>query len=262
MSNMRFAAQSIVKKFFRSAGLEIRYAFQNPPLTSAEIYAPWLSPSDVTCIFDVGANIGQSARAFSKAFPRSTVHSFEPFPAPYAQLNKLAKASSGRIKAYQLACGDSEKCIMVFVDPKSTSVLNHLRSDPVRSQSSRTQALSIQVSTIDKICEHQGINSIDLIKTDTEGYDAKVLAGARQMISEGRVRCVVCEVGFLDDQQHTNFTEVFLFLHQLNFEMAGFYESTYLPNCRFGFTNAFFISRTRSLSSTNHLSGRDPVVLK
>jgi FkbM family methyltransferase len=246
MSRVRLAIQSAIKKFARSVGLEIRYAFQNPSITSPEIYAPWLRPGKVTCIFDVGANVGQSARAFAKAFGRSTVHSFEPFPAAYARLEELAKTSGGRIKAYQLACGASEGHMDVAVDPNSVSGLNQLHSDSNRSPSSRNQTVRIKISTIDTICEHQSIEGIDILKTDTEGYDANVLAGAHRMLSEGRVRCVICEVGFLDDAQHTDFTNVFLFLHQLGFEMAGFYESSYLRNSRFDFTNALFIRRSSS----------------
>jgi FkbM family methyltransferase len=244
MSRIRFAIQGAIKKLARSSGFEIRYAFQNPSITSAEIYAPWLLPENVTCIFDVGANVGQSARAFAKAFRRSTVHSFEPFPGAYARLEELAKSSRGRIKAYQLACGACEGPMDVVVDPDSASTLNQLRSNASRTSSSK-QTVRIEVCKLDTFCQQQGINLIDILKTDTEGYDAKVLAGAHQMLSAGRVRCVICEVGFLDDSQHTDFTEIFLFLHQLGFLMAGFYEVSYSRNSRFDFANALFIRRDR-----------------
>ena len=206
----RFVIQGIVKKLARSVGLEIRYAFQNPPLTSAAIYAPWLVRDNVTCIFDVGANVGQSAQAFAREFSGSTIHSFEPFPAAYGRLEKLAKASNGRIRAYKLACGASAGHMDI---------------------------------TIDDICDRQDVTKIDILKTDTEGYDAEVLAGARRMLSEERVRCIICEVGFLDDKQHTDFTKVFLFLHRLGFEIAGIYEPSYFSNYRMAFTNALFVRR-------------------
>jgi FkbM family methyltransferase len=151
MSDVRFATQRVIKSLVRSVGLEIRYAFQNPPLTSAAIYAPWLAPKEVTCIFDVGANVGQSARAFAKEFDRSIVHSFEPFPAAYARLEKLAKSSCGRIKAHRLACGSSIGEMDVAVDPEATSALNQLRPASSGKQKNR-----VQISTIDAICGHHG----------------------------------------------------------------------------------------------------------
>jgi FkbM family methyltransferase len=240
----RFVIQGIVKKLARSIGLEIRYAFQNPPLTSAAIYAPWLVRDNVTCIFDVGANVGQSAQAFAREFSGSTIHSFEPFPAAYGRLEKLAKASSGRIRAYKLACGASAGHMDIAVDSNCSSALNRLRPNLTTAvPSSRKQNVRIQIATIDDICDQQDVTKIDILKTDTEGYDAEVLAGARRMLSEERVRCIICEVGFLDDKQHTDFTKVFLFLHRLGFEIAGIYEPSYFSNYRMDFTNALFVRR-------------------
>jgi FkbM family methyltransferase len=151
------------------------------------------------------------------------VHSFEPFPAAYRRLEQLAKSSDGRIIAHQLALGDSEGHTDVAVDRTSASQLNRLCFDGDTFRSSNNQSLRIKISTIDAICGHQHIETIDILKTDTEGYDAKVLADASRMLSEGRVRCVISEVGFLDDPQHTEFAKVFLLLHQAGFEMAGFH---------------------------------------
>jgi hypothetical protein len=37
----------------------------------------------ISTIFDVGANVGQSALKFQEAFPRARIHSFEPVSATY-----------------------------------------------------------------------------------------------------------------------------------------------------------------------------------
>jgi FkbM family methyltransferase len=232
---LRFAAQKIIKRLGRAAGLEIRYAFQNPAITSAGIYAPWLTPSNVSCIFDVGANGGASAVAYVKEFGQSIVHSFEPFPVTYAQLEKVAQSSNGRIRTYQIACG-SFVGQMDVLDPKSSSAMNQLR--PVKNDEPK---LCIQVTTIDAFCAHHGVDRIDILKTDTEGFDAEVLAGAQRMLSERRVRCVMCEVGFLGDRQHTDFTKVFLLLQQSGLQIAGIYEPSYLREGRTDFANALFI---------------------
>ena len=78
-----------------------------------------------------------------------------------------------------------------------------------------------------KVKAKDGVNWNDLLKTDTEGFDAKVIAGAQRMLSGGHVRCVLTEVGFVDDTQHTEFSSAFLPLHQYGFELAGIYEITY-----------------------------------
>lgn len=236
-SDIRFAFQRAVKQITRSLGIEVRYAFQNPPITSAKIYAPWIS--DVTTIFDVGANVGQSASRFAKEFGRSTVYSFEPFPVAYRRLEKVALSSKGRIRAYQLACGESEGR-MIVDDWRTASGLNQLR--PQQSLSAGP-TIAIDVSTVDRICERETITKIDILKTDTEGYDAKVLVGATGMLSEGRVRAVISEIGFIDDSQHTEFGSVFLLLNKYDFEIAGIYEISYSKDFQCSYANALFVRR-------------------
>ena len=77
--------------------------------------------------------------------------------------------------------------------------------------------------------------------TDTEGYDLRVLQGAQRMLSDARMRCVICEVGFLDDRHHTPFVDVSSFMGKFGFEIAGFYEFSYLTDYRAAFTNALFV---------------------
>jgi len=126
--SIRLCIQSIVKRLGRAAGMEIRYAFQYPSIYDPVIYAHHIARDDVRCIFDVGANIGQSARAFARAFPRSQIYSFEPFPAPYRRLAQVADVSCGRIKAYRLACGDSNCYVESDIDPASMSGCNKLEA--------------------------------------------------------------------------------------------------------------------------------------
>jgi FkbM family methyltransferase len=41
---------------------------------------------DAKTIFDVGANIGQTAKTYRRLFPSAEIWSFEPFPASYESL--------------------------------------------------------------------------------------------------------------------------------------------------------------------------------
>jgi FkbM family methyltransferase len=241
MNKILFVIQRAIKKVARTAGLEIRYAFQNPSITDPRIYSRWLAPDQVRCIFDVGANIGQSARSFATGFPNSIVHSFEPFAGAYSRLERIADSSNGRIRAYQLACGDCEGSMEVVIDPSSLSQLNQLVPVTAGKPGTPDQKMRVQISTVDRICEEQRIEWIDILKTDTEGYDAKVLAGARRMLSSGRVKCVVSEIGYLNDTQHTEISEVFLLLHQFGFKMAGIYEVSYFRSRACDFSNALFV---------------------
>jgi FkbM family methyltransferase len=243
LSRIRLIVQSSIKRLGRAAGVEIRYAFQYPSISDPAIYAPWLDVRDVRCVFDVGANVGQSARRFAQAFPCCQIYSFEPFPAAYRRLSRVADASLGRIKAYGIACGDTDGYVESHIEPTSVSQLNKIHDVSPRSHSSPRNKLAIEVKRVDTVCAEQGVESIDVLKTDTEGFDARVLAGAAGMLSAGRIRCIVSEVGFLDDQQHTPFADVFTLLSTHGFELAGIYEITYLRNGKCDYANALFTRR-------------------
>jgi FkbM family methyltransferase len=236
---LRFHLQNAVKSAFRMVGCEIRYAFQYPRITDRSIYSPWLEGNKVRTVLDVGANVGQSCTKFAAAFPNCTVHSFEPFNESYTRLADVANRSQGRIRAYPLACGDQESTIRAQYDPAAGSQLQRLDASAQAPMSENSQA--IRVVTLDRWCAENGIDSVDILKTDTEGYDAKVLWGAQRLLSEGRVKCVVSEVGFLGDNHHSQMDAIYPFLSARGFAMAGIFEITYRRDRTCDFANAMFV---------------------
>src|SRR5437763_2740955 len=50
-----------------------------------------IRPEDVATVFDIGANLGQSAIKYAEHFPRATIYSFEPVSATYRQLFAATK---------------------------------------------------------------------------------------------------------------------------------------------------------------------------
>ncbi len=239
MMRVRLGVQGAVKAAARKLGIDVRYAFQNPPITSAGVYSRWLQRGEVKCVFDVGANVGQSARKFAREFPAATIHSFEPFAATFEGLQAAARGSDGRIVPHPLACSDADGSVDVAVETGSTSQMNQLKVAAGAGDSVER----INLTRIDTFCTQHGIERIDILKTDTEGHDRNVLAGASRMLGGGHVRCVISEVGFLDDRQHTSFTEVFMLLREYGFEAAGLYEATYNPSLACDFANALFVRR-------------------
>jgi FkbM family methyltransferase len=138
----------------------------------------------------------------------------------------------GRIKPWQVALGDEEHAVTTGDDPSSTSQLNTLAPGSGGS--------TIQVTTLDAFCIRERIASIDILKTDTEGYDAHVLRGASRMLSEKRIPCIVSEVGFVGDRHHTPFEEVYSLLVANGYRIAGFYEASYFRGGECDFANALF----------------------
>lgn len=70
----------------------------------------------------------------------------------------------------------------------------------------------VAVGTVDTFAREFGVEEISLLKTDTEGFDAEVLRGAKSMISSGRIFLILIEVGFSKyDAGHTLFDDAGLY---------------------------------------------------
>lgn len=234
--------KSITKKTLRSMGVELIRS-SSPPLGVC-----WMSDiatrtkiNKVTTILDVGANIGQTSLPLAKRFPDSTVHAFEPTQAAYTQLCTNC-VDTKNIKAHHLAIGDAPGELNILSVPNATT--NTLRT--VANTSKHTQEI-VTIATIDQVCQEHHIDQIDILKSDTEGYDLQVLKGASQTLTSNRIRAIVVEVTF--DKLNSNQSDFFT-IHQLlsdhDFVCAGFYSLKYLmrESPHGAFCDALFLQRS------------------
>ncbi len=198
-----------------------------------------------TC-FDVGANVGQTVIELRRSWPDAVIHAFEPFAQPRAEL--LAMASGlPHVTPIALALGATPGTLQV--QPRERSVLNSLVPDPASASASTRDAETIHIETLDRYCSQHAIDAIDVLKTDTEGYDLDVLRGADRMLAAQCVEFVYVEVSFLrENRQNTAFQPVFdLLTGHHRYRFLGLYETYPLhhfdePNL---FCNALFVSRVR-----------------
>jgi FkbM family methyltransferase len=168
-------------------------------------------------IFDVGANLGQSACKFSYAFPDATIHSFEPVSAIYKQL-ETAVAKDAHLHCHHMALGSQAGSRTVYIasDPHMHSLIR-----PVETIGEE----QVMVQTLDRFTAENNIECIDLLKVDTEGFDLEVLKGAEQLLSEKRVAFVLVEVGFHPgDTRHVLFDDVRAYLLGKGFAVFGIYD--------------------------------------
>ena len=68
-----------------------------------------LSPGAVSTIFDVGANIGQSADNYHAWFPSARIFCFEPIPTTFRSLVANTEAKKDQISCFNLALGDQRE---------------------------------------------------------------------------------------------------------------------------------------------------------
>lgn len=149
-------------------------------------------PGDVC--FDIGAAYGMYTYPLASLVgPAGQVHSFEPLPNPYRILAAGRRvAGSGHIHVYNAALGPeagSHRMTLPYRFGLPIHTWAHLQiglrqGRKVSFSSSRT--LTVQVRTVDEICDRQGISRVGFMKIDVEGFEAGVLTGARRILEESR----------------------------------------------------------------------------
>ncbi len=173
--------------------------------------------------FDVGANIGLWSAEFLKAFPEGRVRCFEPNPELHDALaSNLPSGCDHAITQHALGDFEGEASFVLTDEPTIGYVQDGARTH-AGVEARRT--ITVRATTLDSYCEANAIDTIDILKIDTEGADLKVLAGARRTLTAGVVRLVECECGVDPDNDfHASLAEIAGFLEPIGFRLFGIYE--------------------------------------
>lgn len=204
------------------AGVDVRRASKRTGVDALVDLEKLCGPGTVQTIFDVGANVGQSASRFQAAFPAAAIHCFEPVQASY-ELGRAATAGHPSVTWHRVAVGAAARSTIIYSDGVSqlASLATEKAPDPTRNL---TVPNEVTVIRLDEFCREHDIPRIDLLKTDTEGFDLDVLRGAEPLFISGRIRCVICEVGFAAaDTGHSYFPPIAAFLESLGWRLFHFY---------------------------------------
>jgi len=188
-----------------------------------------LADREIKTVFDVGANEGQSARAFLRHFPRARIYSFEPTPATFEKLKALA-ATQPRVTPVNLALGESPGRVAFnensfhqtnSILPSTTSAQEYLGPAVTDFQ----RKIEIELTTLDEFCRRESVPAIDLLKLDVQGFELFVLRGAQALLSARRIGCIVLEVSFISlyENQATP-QDLITLLAQHHYDLTGFYD--------------------------------------
>lgn len=176
----------------------------------------------VDLIIDVGANTGQFACSAFTAAPHCSVISFEPVTQSFHEL-KIKADLDPRWTAIHSAVGDTNGSVLITCE--GTSQMNHIKrpGEETEIHSSTAKYENVPVAKLDDVCKVRFINTISMLKTDTEGFDAQVLLGASELLANNQVFSVLAEVSFdSEDICHSHFSDIIEILGP-KFKVAGFY---------------------------------------
>jgi len=215
--------------------------------------ARWFLRDERPLIFDVGANVGQSIERFRGSFPDATIHAFEPSPSTFASL-KANTTGISNIRLWNCALGASSGS-MAFLE-NSISDMSSFRPIGPSGWGKVTRQTPVEVRTIDQVCSEENIERIDILKSDTQGFELEVLKGAEATIRSNRIGLVYVEVIFSEMYENQpTLTELYDFLVSRGFLLVTFYEFQYQRQLA-SWTDALFVHQSflnaedRKLKST------------
>ena len=109
-----------------------------------------------------------------------------------------------------------------------------------------TKETLVEVKTIDQFCEDERIDRIDVLKSDTQGFELEVFKGAERTIRAGRIGLVYFETIFSDMYKELpSFAETYEYLTTRDFLLVSFYQICYQKRLA-SWSDALFVHRSLS----------------
>jgi FkbM family methyltransferase len=155
----------------------IRGAFEPQMVT---LFDALLQPEDT--VLDIGANIGCTAILFGSRSRR--VLGFEPSPSTYAFLRKnIAASGLTNVAAYNVGLGKTAgRFELTFAaDNRSGGFV----SDKMQASTGH-QVEAIEIAQGDAFLRDAGIEHVDFVKIDVEGFERDVIEGLAQTLAASR----------------------------------------------------------------------------
>jgi FkbM family methyltransferase len=239
MADLIAPVRRLGKKLLRKAGIDIRFI----PELGFDAYDDMrkLAGGERPLVFDVGANRGQTIERLRKTFARPVIHAFEPGRDTFAELSRRM-AGIPDLHLNNVALGERAESRTFFdTDPPDMS---SLLEQSVDAWGRIKGKYPVDVTTVDDYCAVHGIERIDILKSDTQGFDLDVLKGARRTIEGRAIRLIFMEITFSDMYKGSpRFDEIYAFLAERRFALVSFYDF-YYQHGRAGWTDALFVAES------------------
>lgn len=165
---------------------------------SERIFYRHLQEMHIRSVLDIGSNSGQFSIKLRNQGYSGTIYSVEPQSSAYKELLENSRCDPRWIPLPRQAAGEHQHTIQINVSENSwsSSILdvheNHLRAAPA-TRSIRTE--QVFVTRTGDILAAENLRHIQAIKIDVQGYEAKVLAGYLDFISN--VKLLMLELSMI-----------------------------------------------------------------
>lgn len=189
--------------------------------------------------FDIGANHGQTIKKIKNSMSDAIIHGFEPSQRSFdIALNNTKEYKD--VFLNNIAMGE-EVGSMDF-NEYSWGAMNSFLERKY-GNTTIVSRFTVDVTTIDDYCSKNNVQKIHFLKTDTEGFELKVLRGARQMMINNNIQFVLVELFFnLNYIGQSSVGDIFRYLEDSNFSLVRFYEFNSTADGILSRTDALFVN--------------------
>ena len=195
------------------------------------LYKIFLNEIKSPIIIDVGANIGQSINRFKKLNKKAIIHSFEPIKKDFQALQDKYK-NDKNVFLNNIALGEKEYEKKLFSNnlsgsssfskliPNTYWIKQRSSTRNINPEEAFDKEVDCKVMTLDDYCKNKQIQKIDVLKIDTQGYEDKVLVGAKKLIENKKINYVELEIIFNNIyEKKLNFFEIEKHLVPFGYEL-------------------------------------------
>lgn len=208
--------------------------FANRPLVRELVqltpHRRWYQSNGFRTVIDVGAYIGAYALAIRHMLPGARIYAFEPQPENYQKLLQNLP-SPQHLRAFCTALGEQrgETSFWQSEFSPSSSVLPmadlHKQTFP---QTAGGRQVTLPIAPLDDFLDEMELTPPVLLKLDVQGYEEKVLLGAKRLLP--LVDYVLTEVSFRPLYEgQASFDQLNGLLRASGFTYAGNFETLVSP---------------------------------
>jgi FkbM family methyltransferase len=193
-----------------------------------------------TVFLDVGAYRGDVTRQMFLDSEIDKAILFEANKESYLALTNLF-SNNKQVDIIHTAMGDQEGMIEFHCDsdPATGSVLSYQHSS---DDLATIQRQSVSLTTIDRYCtEHPLSQRISVIKTDTQGFDLRVLKGAEKTLALHRPWLIVELIFVPLYENQSQHHEISAWLVEQDYTLAGMFNMHYTSDGWLAFADAVFV---------------------
>jgi len=170
-------------------------------------------------VIDVGANKGDYSIACRKVQPDARIYALEPHPVSFKKLKKIAREK--RIFAFNLGIStEVGKKILYDRNDSASEGTSHasLYRDVIEKiHHVPSVMIECEFTTLDNFISSVGLETIDLLKIDTEGHEFSVLQSAVKVLRAGKVNAIQFEFNEMNVESRIFMKDFFKFLPEYDF---------------------------------------------